>query len=107
MRDVLRVGAVPAENAEDRLNEEGRLDQPPVDEMRQIVEVPDIVAFELEAGAATLAQILQDPLDVLESVAEDEVPRHFEVLALPLVFPVDRKSTRLNSSHSQISYAVF
>src|SRR2546430_11959179 len=29
-------------------------------------------------------------------------------LALPVVFTqVDRKSTRLNSSHSQISYAVF
>src|SRR2546430_11472808 len=26
---------------------------------------------------------------------------------LPLSLPVDRKSTRLNSSHSQISYAVF
>src|SRR5688572_32277318 len=25
----------------------------------------------------------------------------------PLLFPPDRKSTRLNSSHSQISYAVF
>src|SRR2546430_10346269 len=25
----------------------------------------------------------------------------------PIVFPKDRKSTRLNSSHSQISYAVF
>src|SRR5689334_24286647 len=25
----------------------------------------------------------------------------------PLSFPVDRKSTRLNSSHSSISYAVF
>src|SRR2546430_12391108 len=24
-----------------------------------------------------------------------------------LIFPIDRKSTRLNSSHSQISYAVF
>src|SRR5688572_32049229 len=27
--------------------------------------------------------------------------------ALPLVQVIDRKSTRLNSSHSQISYAVF
>src|SRR2546430_5143715 len=29
------------------------------------------------------------------------------VLLLRLFFPGDRKSTRLNSSHSQISYAVF
>src|SRR5438094_6127630 len=28
-------------------------------------------------------------------------------LSLPWMFPVDRKSTRLNSSHRTISYAVF
>src|SRR2546427_2400219 len=30
-----------------------------------------------------------------------------DVSALKVVFHLDRKSTRLNSSHSQISYAVF
>src|SRR5438270_230579 len=30
-----------------------------------------------------------------------------DAAALPSVEPEDRKSTRLNSSHSQISYAVF
>src|SRR2546427_879975 len=29
------------------------------------------------------------------------------VAARPMFYPADRKSTRLNSSHSQISYAVF
>src|SRR3989440_2544251 len=29
------------------------------------------------------------------------------VLGLPVLFVLDRKSTRLNSSHDQISYAVF
>src|SRR2546427_6052668 len=33
-------------------------------------------------------------------------PTHPPLLPLPLP-PADRKSTRLNSSHSQISYAVF
>src|SRR2546430_4293100 len=35
--------------------------------------------------------------------------RHAEIHFLQRVFPIalDRKSTRLNSSHSQISYAVF
>src|SRR2546430_10826620 len=33
-------------------------------------------------------------------------PRDMDIIALPFA-PQDRKSTRLNSSHSQISYAVF
>src|SRR2546430_16627761 len=33
--------------------------------------------------------------------------RHAERLARPVRLQQDRKSTRLNSSHSQISYAVF
>ena len=54
--EVLRVGADAAEDAEDRLHEERRLDQPAVEEMRQIVEMADVVALELEAGAAALAR---------------------------------------------------
>src|SRR5436309_4210860 len=33
--------------------------------------------------------------------------RHFGLLAESLTLPKDRKSTRLNSSHVKISYAVF
>src|SRR2546427_4333588 len=50
---------------------------------------------------------LQDIRDVLEGVLEDALVRAGEVGLLPVVLPLDRKSTRLNSSHSQISYAVF
>src|SRR5688572_32538735 len=39
--------------------------------------------------------------------AEREAPLRSGVVADPEVHDVDRKSTRLNSSHSQISYAVF
>src|SRR2546430_8448391 len=31
----------------------------------------------------------------------------FFALGIPIAYSLDRKSTRLNSSHSQISYAVF
>jgi hypothetical protein len=72
-QQFLGIGADAAEDAEDRLHEERRLDQPAVDEMRQVVEVADVVAFELEARAVALAQVAQDVLDVLEGVAEDEV----------------------------------
>ena len=55
------------------LDEERRLEPAAVDEMREVVEVPDIVAFVLEAGAVLLAEHFQDALDVAERVAEDEV----------------------------------
>ena len=51
----------------------GGFDQPAVEEMGQVVEVADVVALELEARAAALAELLQDVLDVREGVAEDEV----------------------------------
>src|SRR2546430_9404129 len=46
---------------------------------------------------------LQLPLPRDADVGEDEVSR----VAQDLLVRQDRKSTRLNSSHSQISYAVF
>ena len=49
--EVAHLGADAAENAEDELDEEGRLDQLAVDEMGEIVEVADVVALVLEAHA--------------------------------------------------------
>src|SRR2546430_9954630 len=46
-------------------------------------------------------QIFLEP----EGIATDEI--YVNGLSTCLPFEVDRKSTRLNSSHSQISYAVF
>src|SRR5688572_31611745 len=43
----------------------------------------------------------------LENVSWDEIVRPGGFLDRLNASPVDRKSTRLNSSHSQISYAVF
>src|SRR2546430_12224893 len=52
---------------------------------------------------------LHDALPILKAV--EFVQRHQIELAFDVVerlhVPADRKSTRLNSSHSQISYAVF
>src|SRR2546430_6655739 len=64
----------------------------------------------------TLFRSVIDPQQLLEqrAVPEQRLPQILGarlVLPGPLVDPVgdpvDRKSTRLNSSHSQISYAVF
>src|SRR2546430_11262220 len=52
-------------------------------------------------GRSSLQQLLHRLLRLLGRQAP-EVDR-----ALPHLFLEDRKSTRLNSSHSQISYAVF
>src|SRR5437660_8164682 len=73
--EVFGIGTDTAEDAKDRLHEKRRFDEPALEEMREVVEMPDIVAFELEAGTAALAQILQDALDIGEGVAEDEVAR--------------------------------
>src|SRR2546430_5896768 len=40
-------------------------------------------------------------------LATEPEPPPAAIEAVPEVHPTDRKSTRLNSSHSQISYAVF
>src|SRR2546430_7413228 len=47
------------------------------------------------------------PADLLRSPQEFADPSALEEAALGLDADRDRKSTRLNSSHSQISYAVF
>src|SRR3712207_7841170 len=50
-----------------------------------------------ETSAGELISLLYGPCAGIERVALDPLPRIFE----------DRKSTRLNSSHANISYAVF
>ena len=52
VHEVLDVGADAAEDPEDRLHEQRRLDEAAVEEVREVVEVADVVALELEAGAA-------------------------------------------------------
>ena len=57
---VARVGADAAEDAEDGLHEQRRLDQLLVEAVGQVVEVADVVALELEAGAVALPRSLDD-----------------------------------------------
>ena len=65
------------------LHEQRRLHQAAIEEMREVVEVADVVALELEARAVAGAG-RQDVLDVLEGVAEDEVARVLQMLPLPV-----------------------
>ena len=50
MHQVLDVRADPAEDPEDALDEQRRLDDAGIEEMGERVEVADVVALELEAG---------------------------------------------------------
>src|SRR5260221_9589184 len=88
MGQVLGIGGDADENPEDALHQERRLHQLAVEEMSERIEMADIVALELEARAVRLAEVLEDVFDVLEGVAEDEVARVLEMLALPVVLEV-------------------
>ena len=87
MGDVLGMRTDAAENAEDALHEERRLHDAAVDEMGERVEMADVVALDLEAGAV-LGAGGGDVLDVLEGVLEDGVDGLLEIGTLPLVFEV-------------------
>ena len=73
-----------AQNAEHRLHEERRLDHAAVGEVAQRVEVADVVALDLEAGAVVFAGG-EDVLDVGEGVPEDTLARAFQIGLLPVV----------------------
>ena len=69
-------------DAEDRLHKEWRLHHPAIDEIGQIVEMPDVIAFEFKACFRLRARP-QGELDVLEGVSKDQVPGALQVLRLP------------------------
>src|SRR4026208_1772632 len=74
-----------AEDSEYRLHEKGWLHETPVGEMREVVQVPGVVALELESRAVAVAG-LENVLDILERVPEDKIPGGLEVRLLPIVF---------------------
>ena len=84
---VVGMRADAAENAEHRLHEQRRLHEPAIEEMREIVKVPGVVALELETRAVVRTGF-EDEFNVLEGVAEDAVPAAFEVRLLPVVLEV-------------------
>src|SRR3712207_7585828 len=45
--------------------------------------------------------------EIIESITDEELKRILDELFLDDTVDLDRKSTRLNSSHANISYAVF
>jgi hypothetical protein len=85
--EVLGLGADAAEDAEYRLHEEWRPNELFVDEVSQIVEVSDIVAFVLEARTVLLAERFEDAFNIAKRVAEDEIVAPAQVWLLPVMLP--------------------
>src|SRR5258707_1255253 len=88
MHQIFRMRADAAQDAEDRLHEERRLQELAVEEMGQRVEMADIVAFAFEARAAAVPELADEALDLREGVADDQVLSLFDVWLLPLVLPL-------------------
>src|SRR5574341_1892756 len=53
------------------------------------------------------AAVIEFPLQNIPSEREVALPIKYRNILLPTYYRADRKSTRLNSSHQLISYAVF
>src|SRR2546429_6545529 len=59
--------------------------------------------LQFENAPVVSTNAFENAVPVKQTVIEDGDLR----IAFSIIFPVDRKSTRLNSSHGYISYAVF
>src|SRR6476646_11330333 len=87
------------------LHQERRLDQLALGEMSEVVQVTDVVAFELEARAVC-RQRGRCEFDILEGVAENEIAGALQILPLPFVLEVlepvqHRKQAEVHRSHVQ------
>src|ERR1700691_4915853 len=91
-----------AENTEHALNEKRRLYQPPLDKMRQRIQVTDIVALDLEPSTAFGARA-QNVLYIADGVAEEAVAGALEILAFPagqLFVPVEHRiESKIHRAH--------
>src|SRR5829696_3528344 len=103
MQQILGVGADAAQYAEDGLDEDRWLHEAAIEEVRQVIEVPYVVALELEAGTVR-AHRLQQALDVGEGITEDMSARHLEISRLPVKLELldtagHRVETEIHRSH--------
>ena len=84
MQHVLGMRTNAAQNAEHALHEQRRAHQAALQEMRQVVEMRDVVTLELEPRAA-VRQGPEHEFDIFEGVAEHQVAGIFQRLGFPVV----------------------
>src|SRR5689334_17419211 len=86
VQHVFRMNADAAADAEHRLDEEGRLHEPAIEEVRGGVEMADVVALELESRAVAAAGA-ENLCDVCEGVLEESCFRASQVGRFPFEPP--------------------
>jgi hypothetical protein len=85
MCDILRVRANAAKQTENGLDEEWGPHQVAVGEVREIVEVGDVIALEFKTRVVAVTG-RENELDVLVAVAKDQIARRLEMRLLPVEF---------------------
>ena len=90
----------------------GGLTSPAVEKVGEIVEVPNVVAFEFEPHAMRFAKLAQDVLDVGVGVAEDVITGAFEIGFFPIE-PIfldpgfDRIAPKIHRTHVERAHLWF
>src|ERR1041384_2731640 len=84
MQHVFGMRSDAAQNAEHALHKQRRLDQAALQEMRQVVEVRDVVTLKLKPRAA-VAQGSEHEFDIRKAVAKNQVARSLRRLRLPVM----------------------
>src|SRR5262245_22394352 len=92
---ALRLRSQAAEMAQSALNEQRTFDQALLDAMRKIVQLADVVAFELKTNAVLIAKLGQDGPDVAERIPRHLVFGAFDVRLLPGMLPADDAASGL------------
>src|SRR3954451_23835833 len=82
VQHIFRMNADPAADAEHRLDEERRLHETSIEEVRRGVEMADVVALELESRAVAAAGA-ENLRDVCEGVLEESCFRASQVVWFP------------------------
>src|SRR5699024_11728670 len=89
----------------------GKLGVPLVDSLAEVINAADVfIDFTLPEGTAANLSLCEQhgkPIVIGTTGLTDEQKQHLQQVATKVPVCLDRKSTRLNSSHVSISYAVF
>ena len=103
VHQVFRIRTNAAQNAKDALDQERRLDDAFAHEIVERIEMPDVIAFELETRSEVASQFCGNLLDLLEGVAGDDIVGLRQIVFFPGKFelfrPCRRRQTRRNSSN--------
>src|SRR5579859_6671738 len=91
----------------------GAMDTPPVSQQQSgtmfvtgtDAPLPSVVSFQVDITGMTVSDGVNPPVSVLNGTQTVDFARLNGLRTLLDINTIDRKSTRLNSSHSQISYA--